>query len=1150
MKRFLSIFLSAAMLLSATPTAFAQGYVRNESVIATEELTSGNQDESTGNISEGIFGERVEKAEEINIPSSEEQDGNWLATIENTVDKSVASIRVDGINNDWNDYYFSNLNDAVKAINEHPSNGNTARIFILTDNMDLAQTLNIGSDSSNVSVQIYASVETVIKRADGFKGAFFSVAKGSTLTFGNKSQSSSYKNLTLDGNKANVTANAPLIVSEGTLVFNRDITLQNNLNSYGSIMGAAIYVSEDGSFTMNDGLIEGNSTTYLFGDCGGGVYAKGDVTINGGTIQKNTQITTYTGYEGETGNSLYIYSSKTLKITGGTLKSNFAPDDQDIILRSYSMTYGDDGTFEYSNCKLELSGSPVIDTIIMEIDKRNVTLKSDNSNVTLTVKPNIEVVGALSIDSPITILGGWYFDWTVDPEVTYADIPINTQIITFSDGVEANNYVSLFKYSGEETRYFNVDSEGGLSLSDAPAGYAVIVTPPTFKYGDTDRNIATINISGADSLDCVSEGTELTLSVENVFPGYSLVRYVVTNTQTDEEITVAENKFKMPGAPVNVTAEFNFNIPVDCTLRDSSNYFAFTFDDATNTAQYSIKYNGKIIGAVELTAPTLAAEYSQWSGELNRINVATGNQLNLSITLTDSTYICKSVTATTNIEDCNVTNNGDGHFIVDVPTGGAEKYGNVGYVNLYLNIAPVNFNITTNITHGTISGITSPAVIGSTVNFTLAPEDETYELESYQVYKTSDDSVTVEVSENNGTYSFTMPAYPVTVSAVFVKKTHAVTIEIQGETAGGSVSIDKTSPVTVGEEVKVTVETNANYVLNSLTMNGKEITDNTFIMPNETAKIVAAFAKQQFTVTASSTTNGTITLLTSSPLNWGDNFAINVKADPHYEIDTVTVDGVAVTVDAQGDYTFTMPTHDVTVNATFKKKAYAINITGEHFTIVENPGQSVWGETVTIKLNAEQWYNYNIFTVTPNTVLTGGNGTWTFTMPQSDITIDIQMERPNFNVEFISNGGSSVNGQVIANGNTVAKPSTPTYVNHGFAGWYTSPTFEAGTKYDFSTNVTGDLKLYARWFLWGDVNGDGKVTPFDAVQLDRCYVGSMKVENLAVPMAARVTDSNKTKPTPFDSVQIKRKYVGSLDRFPAENTSYEYDLENNTVITE
>lgn len=61
MKRFLSIFLSAAMLLSATPTAFAQGYVRNESVIATEELTSGNQDESTGNISEGSLAREWKK---------------------------------------------------------------------------------------------------------------------------------------------------------------------------------------------------------------------------------------------------------------------------------------------------------------------------------------------------------------------------------------------------------------------------------------------------------------------------------------------------------------------------------------------------------------------------------------------------------------------------------------------------------------------------------------------------------------------------------------------------------------------------------------------------------------------------------------------------------------------------------------------------------------------------------------------------------------------------------------------------------------------------------------------------------------------------------------------------------------------------------
>lgn len=42
--------------------------------------------------------------------------------------------------------------------------------------------------------------------------------------------------------------------------------------------------------------------------------------------------------------------------------------------------------------------------------------------------------------------------------------------------------------------------------------------------------------------------------------------------------------------------------------------------------------------------------------------------------------------------------------------------------------------ITTDIKNGTISGITSPAAIGSDVSFTLAPTDDTYKLDSYKVF--------------------------------------------------------------------------------------------------------------------------------------------------------------------------------------------------------------------------------------------------------------------------------------------------------------------------------------------------------------------------------------------------------------------------------
>ncbi|MDB1862273.1 InlB B-repeat-containing protein [Collinsella aerofaciens] len=64
-------------------------------------------------------------------------------------------------------------------------------------------------------------------------------------------------------------------------------------------------------------------------------------------------------------------------------------------------------------------------------------------------------------------------------------------------------------------------------------------------------------------------------------------------------------------------------------------------------------------------------------------------------------------------------------------------------------------------------------------------------------------------------------------------------------------------------------------------------------------------------------------------------------------------------------------------------------------------------------------------------------------------------------VKFDAQGGSSVNGQTLASGSTVAKPADPTREGYTFAGWYTD---EACTKaYDFSVAVTADMTLYAKW---------------------------------------------------------------------------------------
>ena len=64
--------------------------------------------------------------------------------------------------------------------------------------------------------------------------------------------------------------------------------------------------------------------------------------------------------------------------------------------------------------------------------------------------------------------------------------------------------------------------------------------------------------------------------------------------------------------------------------------------------------------------------------------------------------------------------------------------------------------------HGTISTDTEYALQGTTINLTATPANN-YVFDSWVVYKTGDVNTTVTVTDN----SFTMPNYPVTVSAIF-----------------------------------------------------------------------------------------------------------------------------------------------------------------------------------------------------------------------------------------------------------------------------------------------------------------------------------------------------------------------------------------------
>ena len=66
-----------------------------------------------------------------------------------------------------------------------------------------------------------------------------------------------------------------------------------------------------------------------------------------------------------------------------------------------------------------------------------------------------------------------------------------------------------------------------------------------------------------------------------------------------------------------------------------------------------------------------------------------------------------------------------------------------------------------------------------------------------------------------------------------------------------------------------------------------------------------------------------------------------------------------------------------------------------------------------------------------------------------------------YSVAFDSNGGTSVSDTIVLDGATVTVPTTPTKEGKVFCGWYLDSDFQ--TIYDFTSAVTGQLTLYAKW---------------------------------------------------------------------------------------
>ena len=111
---------------------------------------------------------------------------------------------------------------------------------------------------------------------------------------------------------------------------------------------------------------------------------------------------------------------------------------------------------------------------------------------------------------------------------------------------------------------------------------------------------------------------------------------------------------------------------------------------------------------------------------------------------------------------------------------------------------------------------------------------------------------------------------------------------------------------------------------------------------------------------------------------------------------------------------------------------------------------------------------------------------------------------PSYTVTFDSDGGSAVLPQQVEENGLVVRPNNPTYTAHQFLGWFEDGAEES---YDFSTPVTGDLTLTARWeeilytVTWKDM--DGTVLEVD----ENVHYNSAPEYNGATPSGKQTNNS-------------------------------------------
>ncbi len=626
-----------------------------------------------------------------------------------------------------------------------------------------------------------------------------------------------------------------------------------------------------------------------------------------------------TAYEGKKV-AIKINPAKGYQLKEGTLKVHKTDDatteiavnnnDNTFIMPAYPVTL----SAEFEKVEYDIT---VVDVQNGKIST-NVKKATKDTEVTITVEPNDEYKlkkGSLKVfktgDEATTVkvidnkfkMPNYPVTITAEFEAIEYNITVNnvehgtlsamakaaknTEVIitvTPEDGYRLiENSLKAHK-TGDEATIVNVtDNKFTMPNYDVTITAEFEVIPPS-EYAIT---IASIENGSLNAPSSATVGSEVTITV-NANDGYKLIENSLKVHKTGDEataVTVTDNKFTMPEFAVTVTAKFEkieYDITVDNNVQNGK--ISTNVTKATKDTEVTITVEPK-------------DEYKLKEGTLKVFK--TGDESTI-VNVIDNKFTMPTYAVTVTAE-----------------------------------FEQIEYDITIdNVQNGTISSNVTKATKDTEVTITVEPNDG-FQLKegSLKVYETSNENNTVTVTDNK----FTMPSYPVTITAEFEQTEYTITVE---NVNGGTIITTPEASTTEGTEVTITATAEQDYQLKEGSLNVYEtgnvgnkvtITDNKFTMPKHDVTITAKF-EQTYAIVVAVLTNGDLKPSAENAIE-GTPITIEVTPDDGYQLLEGSLmyfksDEPSV-IKTINNNTFTMPNYAVSIMATFEPipaPKYAITI--------------------------------------------------------------------------------------------------------------------------------------------------------------------------------------------------------------------------------